>query len=389
MKRNKIAIISTHTVPASGYGGVVVCLASLVTEWMRQDHKLLLCSSDATEKGQLKLKDINVGKNVKVRLYHSYWFKRWGFGFGAIATIFSVCWQTDAIYINGIATWPTTLAAIMCSCLRRRFVIALHGGFMPEHVSFIRRNKPHKWLYYRLLTFPTLRRSATIHCITPIEAKAARQLLGDRVKISIIPNGVDVKNTIAREMPTGEGITLCYVGRISREKGINSFLKIWLNNRSQLDRFIVAGSGMTNDLYYQEFEQLVTTHEDVIDYCGYLAKDELYKVVSESHFVVLPSGLDAGGIRENFGNSVAEAFSLGRPAIVSKGLAWDNIEQAGAGFVFELNKESVRATIQSIQTMTGAARREMGKAARQYAEAHLDIQMTASAVWQIITDDKT
>jgi glycosyltransferase involved in cell wall biosynthesis len=388
MKPKKVAIITTHIAPASGYGGPAVSLASLMVVWIQQQaHKLLLCSSDASEKGRLKPKDINVGKNVEVRLYHSYWFKRWGFGFGAIASIFSVCWQARTIYINGIATWPTTLAAIICCCLRRRFVIALRGGLMPEHVSFIRRNKPHKWLYYRLLTFPTLRRAATIHCITPIEAKAARQLLGDRVKISIIPNGVDVKNTIAREMPTGEGVTLCYVGRISREKGINSFLKIWLNNRRQQDRFIVAGSGITNDSYYQEFEQLVTTHEDIIDYRGYLAKDELYKVISESHFVVLPSGLDAGGVRENFGNSVAEALSLGRPAIVSKGLAWDNI--AGAGFVFELNKENVRATIQSIQTMTEAARREMGKAARQYAEAHLDIQMTAPAVWQIITDDKT
>jgi len=40
----------------------------------------------------------------------------------------------------------------------------VHGGLMPEHVDLIRREKPHKWLYYRWLTFPTLRRAIAVHC---------------------------------------------------------------------------------------------------------------------------------------------------------------------------------------------------------------------------------
>jgi len=47
------------------------------------------------------------------------------------------------------------------------------------------------------------------------------------------------------------------------------------------------------------------------------------ELLATSNFLVLPSGLEeAGGMRENFGNVVAEAMASGRPVLVARGLAW-------------------------------------------------------------------
>ncbi|NJO14672.1 MAG: glycosyltransferase family 4 protein [Thioploca sp.] len=384
MKRYKVAVITTHIAPAIGYGGPAVSIASLITAWGQQPNKILLCSSDASERSSLKPSDIIVGQNTEIHLYHSYWFKRWGFGFGAITTLISACWHAQTVYINGIATWPTTLAAIFCCALRCRFVIAARGGLMPEHLAFIRRYQRHKWWFYRLLTLPTLRCATIIHCTSLLEAKAIQPVLGKNSVTLIIPNGVNVKAIPPQDISTDKQTVLCYVGRIAREKGINRFIQLWLKYRNSPDRFFIAGSGAQNDPYYQEFQKIAAHSQGAIIYYGYLATTKLQQLILASHFLVLPSGLDGGGIRENFGNAVAEALSLSRPVIVTKGLAWDHLESIGAGLVFEPHEESIQTVIQHIQQMNEADRRKMAIAARQYAETHLDIQTLASTLWSII-----
>lgn len=383
MNPRALALITTHIAPAQGYGGVAVSTANLVRQWARQERSFAVCSSDASHGPALRPQDIEAGPGVTIRLYRAYVFRRWGFGLGAMPALAATCFSAPAVYINGIATWPTTLAAVMCRLIGRRYMIAVRGGMTAAHVRLIREGKPHKWLFYRLLTLPTLRHAAAIHCTSALERDGVLALLPGIDSVRIIPNGVDLSSIQVSEKGPGKGLILGYVGRISKEKGINRFIRVWRRCRQPHDRLIVAGSG--TGPYFSEFQRLVGEADGAISFKGYLDAAGVADVIASSDFLVLPSGIEDDDIRENFGNAVAEALAHGCPALVTRGLAWDKIEGAGAGLLFGKDDSSLRDAIARARDTRSAAYRNMCKAARSYAEHNLDIAVCAQELWDVCT----
>lgn len=381
----QVGIVTTHVPPAKGYGGVSVTCGVLTKAWAESGHKLALLAADESMDGRLKVEQVDVGANVDVRLYRCYGFRRWGFGLGAIPKILKLCLQAPVVYIHGIATWPATLAALFCSVLRKPFMVAVHGGLMPEHVDLIRQRKPHKWWYYRLLTFPTLRRAIAVHCTSDTEAEGVRDVLGSDARILLVPNGIDARDIEVAAYPQDEGMQLCFLGHVQQEKGINAFIRAWLKVRRPNDRLVVAGRSVYGQ-YFREFQALLAQADGAITYRGYLPRGEVLQLLAESHFLVLPSGLEqAGGMRENFGNVVAEAMAAGRPVLVAKGLAWDHLTALGAGFVFERNEASVCETLQQAQALDAGQWQNMSKSGRAYVEQQLNPVRLGERVWRVLT----
>ncbi len=378
-------IVATHLPPAKGYGGVSVTAGVLSKAWAERGHQLAIVASDESIDGQLRPELVRLGKHTEVRLYHCYGFRRWGFGLGAIPEIFKLCRQAPVVYIHGIGTWPSTLAALFCCLLRRPFMVAVHGGLMPEHVDLIKRQKPHKWLFYRWLTFPTLRRAIAVHCTSETESTGVRNVIGDNARILLVPNGIDSRGVEIANYPSGDGINLCFLGHIQQEKGINAFIRAWLKTRRPQDRLVVAGRSV-DGAYFDEFQTLVEQAGGAISYRGYLERAEVMDLLASSHFLVLPSGLEeAGGMRENFGNVVAEALTTGRPVLVARGLAWDHLEPLGIGFVFDRNEDSVCKILEKAQTVDRLEWEQMSWNGRQYVERHLDPIKLGEQIWQVLT----
>jgi glycosyltransferase involved in cell wall biosynthesis len=357
----------------------------LTKAWAERGHKMVLVASDESIDGRLRAEQVMLGEQVEVQLYRCYGFRRWGFGLGAIPKLFKLCLQAPVVYIHGIATWPSTLAAIFCVLLGRPFMVAVHGGLMPEHVELIRREKPHKWQYYRWLTFPTLRRAIAVHCTSDIEADGVRDVLGEDARILLVPNGIDSRDIQVAEYPEGEGMQFCFLGHVQQEKGINAFIKAWLKVRRPVDRLVIAGRSVDGD-YFEEFLALVEQAQGAISYRGYLERGEVMELLASSHFLVLPSGLEeAGGMRENFGNVVAEAMAAGRPVLVARGLAWDHLQAFGAGFVFDRNEASVCEVLRKAQALDSLEWKQMSVNGRQYVEHQLDPVKLGDKVWQMLT----
>ena len=381
----KAGIVTTHIPPAKGYGGVSVTASVLTKAWAEQGHKMVLVASDESIAGRLRPEQVRLGEQVEVRLYHCYGFRRWGFGLGAIPKLFKLCLEAPVVYIHGIATWPATLAAIFCVVLRRPFMVAVHGGLMPEHVELIRREKPYKWLFYKWLTLPTLRRAIAVHCTSGTEAEGVRNVLGENARILLVPNGIDSRAIRVAQYPAGEGMKLCFLGHIQQEKGINAFIRAWLKIRQPADQLVIAGRGVDGD-YFEEFQALAGQAQGAISYRGYLERGEVMDLLDASHFLVLPSGLEeAGGMRENFGNVVAEAMASGRPVLVAKGLAWDHLELFGLGLVFDRSEASVCNVLRKAQALDRLTWEQMSWNGRQYVEHQLDPVKLGERVWQVLT----
>lgn len=384
----QVGIVSTHVPPAKGYGGVSVTCGVLTKAWAERGRKLALVAADESVGGRLSAEQVDVGAGVDVDLYRCYGFRRWGFGLGAIPRLLKLCLEAPVVYIHGIATWPTTLAALFCGLLRKPFMVAVHGGLMPEHVELIRRRKPHKWWYYKLLTFPALRRAIAVHCTSDTEAEGVRDVLGKGARILLVPNGIDARDIEVAPYPQGEGMQLCFLGHVQQEKGINAFIRAWLSVRRPNDRLMVAGRSV-DGRYFREFQDLLARADGAIVYRGYLQRREVLELLANSHFLVLPSGLEqAGGMRENFGNVVAEAMAAGRPVLAAKGLAWDHLADLGAGFVFERSQASVVATLRQAQALDAGQWRAMSKSGRAYVDRQLNPLTLGEQVWRVLTKPK-
>jgi glycosyltransferase involved in cell wall biosynthesis len=381
-----VGIVATHISPAKGYGGVSVTASVLTKAWAGRGHKIVLVASDESIDGRLRSEQVQLGEQIEVRLYRCYGFRRWGFGLGAIPMLFKLCLEAPVVYIHGISTWPSTLAAIFCTLLHRPFMVAVHGGLMIEHVAMIRRKKPHKWLFYKWLTFPTLRRCIAVHCTCEAEAKGVRNVLGDDTRILLVPNGIDSREVKLLGYPAEEGMTLCFLGHIQPEKGINAFIKVWLKIRQPRDRLLVAGSSVDKD-YFDEFQELVKQANDSIHYLGYLGRSDVMSLLADSHFLVFPSGLDAiGGIGESFGNVVAEAMAAGRPVLVTRGLAWDYVESFGIGYIFDRTGPSLRVALERSQSISRVEWERMSHNARRHIEQQFDSETLGERVWGVLTD---
>lgn len=380
----EVAVIATHIPPALGYGGVSVTAGVLTRAWSALGHRIALCASDESMERRLQPGDVSLGEGVAVELYHCYGLRRWGFGLGALGCVLRTCRRAPVAYIHGIATFPVTLAALACQILGRPYVIAPHGGLMPEHVAHVRAHKPHKWLYYRWLTLPALRRAVAVHCTSETEAVGIRELLGDSVRIAVIANGVDLAAMQPLPAPAPGPLTLLFLGHILPEKGINGFIKAWREVRAPDDRLIVAGRSYRHP-YSEAFHQLVAESAGAVEYCGYLDRAGVNAALAKSHFLVLPSGLDGGGMRENFGNVVAEALAAGRPAMVARGLYWDGLEPAGAGLVFERDAASVQATLARAGQLSAQDWEAMSHAARRFAETHFNAETLGAEVWALLS----
>jgi len=379
-----IGIVTTHIPPAKGYGGVSVTAGVLTKAWAERGHKMTLVASDESIAGRLRPEQVCLGEQVDVRLYRCYGFRRWGFGLGAIPELLKLCLQAPVVYIHGIATWPSTLAAVFCTLLRRPFMVAVHGGLMPEHVDLIQRQKPHKWLFYKCLTFPTLRRAIAVHCTSETEAEGVRNVLGEDARVLLVPNGIDSRAVKVAQYPAAKGMKLCFLGHIQQEKGINAFIKAWLKVKNPEDTLEIAGRSVDGD-YFEEFQALVEQAQGAIRYHGYLGRNEVMDLLASSHFLVLPSGLEeAGGMRENFGNVVAEAMAAGRPVLVAKGLAWDHLDSIGAGFVFDRSEASVCAVLRNAQSLESWEWGRMSWNSRYYVEQQLDPVKLGERVWRML-----
>ncbi len=145
-----------------------------------------------------------------------------------------------------------------------------------------------------------------------------------REKISIKPNfAQDVGGVEYR----GQGAV--FVGRLSREKGVDVLIDAWRrlgsDPQTAASRLVIVGTGPEEAALRAQAADL-----SGVRFFGELSQAGVRRAISDASFLVSPSVC-----HETFGVTVVEAFSLGRPAIVSdSGASAELVEQGRTGLHF-------------------------------------------------------
>jgi glycosyltransferase involved in cell wall biosynthesis len=144
--------------------------------------------------------------------------------------------------------------------------------------------------------------------ITPSRHVRSKMIAGGlpAQRIFVKPNFTDDPGD-APARPSQSNMAI-FVGRLSEEKGIDTLLDAWERVGSKGDRQLcIVGDGPA-----RKSLELRAAGLPQVTFMGQRSSEELHRILMAARFLLLPSVC-----AESFGTSVIEAFSCGRPAIVS------------------------------------------------------------------------
>lgn len=170
----------------------------------------------------------------------------------------------------------------------------------------------------------------------------------------------DLQNLV----PTNyRGNYFLFYGRLSNEKGIQTLLNAWL----QVDKSVklkIVGDGALKDFIVS----FITNHNiDNIEYLGFKQKAELFEIIKESSFIIVPSEW-----YENNPLTIIEAYAYGKPVIGSDaGGIPEIIKDSETGFVFKMgDSNQLKIAIEKTTIISDDEYRRISKNARLFAEQH-------------------
>jgi glycosyltransferase involved in cell wall biosynthesis len=204
---------------------------------------------------------------------------------------------------------------------------------------------------------------------TLVPSAATRELMistgFDPRQIGFWTRGVDTtlfapgrRSTLVRERwrASVREPALLYVGRLSREKGLELLPEMLYRLRAcgAPHRLVVAGDGPLRRWLMEQLPDAVFT--------GSLSREDVANVFASADLFVFPSTTDTAG------NVVLEAQASGLPVVVSnKGGPREHMMPDVTGRICEGNDARAWATVVADLLLDPATRQHMSAAARQYA----------------------
>lgn len=241
----------------------------------------------------------------------------------------------EQMYINSLFSLPFALLPLwlLRKQTDKQIVVAPRGMLAPGALSV----KPlKKQLFLRFGKF--LFRNVAFHATNETEALQVRKWFGRSAKVFTAPNlPASLSHTqITPALKTKGELRLISVARISPEKNtlqaISMLQKLDPGKEVQISLDLY---GPVNDAeYWKKCLQTIEQLPDNISvrHQGSIPNHALPATLVQYHVFYLPT------LGENFGHSILEALSAGKPVLISDRTPWNQVNERKAGWAFPLNQ---------------------------------------------------
>ncbi len=134
--------------------------------------------------------------------------------------------------------------------------------------------------------------------------------------VELIPYGLTIEAKPAIPRQEGEVPKLLFVGRLDERKGVRYLLEaLPLILAKQPVRLRIVGKGILEEELKAQCHDLGL--ESVIDFLGFVTKEELAQEYASCDVFVLPSIVDSKGDTEGLGIVMIEALAHGKPVVAT------------------------------------------------------------------------
>jgi L-malate glycosyltransferase len=230
------------------------------------------------------------------------------------------------------------------------YIVSLRGSDVPFY------NKRFYWLdkfiFKRLSKKIWKRSKATIANSQGLKQMALKN--SPKQKISVIYNGIDIKEFKPEDKTKNKRLTIISTGRLIQRKGYQYLIPALKNLDVKLQ---LIGDGNLDD----ELKKLARQNNIDVDFLGKKLHKDIAKHLQKADVFCLPS------LNEGMSNSVLEAMACGLPVIVTDvGGSRELVNENG----FVVKKASVSALRKAIERFLNRPElvKEMGLKSRKIAE---------------------
>ncbi len=237
----------------------------------------------------------------------------------------------DAIYINGLYSWWFNILPLWLS-LRGpvRRVVAVRGMLAS---GALRQGSLKKLLFLSFARMLDLYTDVRFQATNMEEERDIRLHISRQAEVRVVPNLP--RKTMTEPVPIAKetgAVRLVSVARIAAEK--NTLLAIQsLKNVKGTVRFDLYGPVYDEEYWAQCQATIAQLPEHVeVTHHGTVTPEEVPAVLAEHHALFMPS---AG---ENFGHTMLESLTAGRPLLISDRTPWCELEQQHAGWDLPLDR---------------------------------------------------
>ncbi len=164
--------------------------------------------------------------------------------------------------------------------------------------------------------------------------------------VSVIPYGLTIEPKAPCDRNLEEDTKLLFVGRLDERKGLRYLLEaLPLVLRKYPVRLRIVGKGILENEIKQQCQELKL--DDVIDFLGFVSKEELANEYASCNIFVLPAIVDSKGDTEGLGIVMIEALAHEKPVIACAVGGIVDVIQSGVTGVL-VNEKDPEALSQSI-----------------------------------------
>lgn len=267
-------------------------------------------------------------------------------------------------FINGIYSLRFNLFPAIF--FKGRKIISVRGML---HTDALSQKKIKKALYLTFWKCLSLHRKCEYHATSEAEKIEIVKTFGAKTKIWVAPNLPKQLSYCSLPEKKANELILSTVALISPMKNHYLVLEALKSCKARITYHIYGP--VKDHAYWQNCLQVIAQLPANINviYHGDILPEKVEEVLSETHIYIQPSK------SENFGHSIFEALSIGRPVITSCNTPWNNLENMKAGLnIIPANTVEISKGIGFFAEMNAAEMMVWSKSAAMYASSSIDIE---------------
>ena len=349
-------VVTSVSVKSGGPSNV-----SGLVRWLTKsgaDATLLTTNTDPQERLDVPLNRPVIRDGV-THVFHDVWTigGRWALAPSMMRTLRKTVGTYDLVHIHWLYNFPSLAAAWAAVAAGVPFVVQPRGSLDPH---MFRKNRLLKRLYLATVCRPLLTRAAAV-VFTAERERALASYKGTRPEW-IVPNGLDMSmferlppsGTFRAAFPVIDGAFLLFLGRLSRQKGLDLLLGAFqriARARSDLWLVLAGPDHQDYEVHVRALARQVGIEHRVL-FTGLLQGELKLAALVDADLFVLPS------YAENFGTAIIEALACGLPVLISDQVnIYPELSAAGVATVVTCSVDSVADGIESALADTGARQR--------------------------------
>ncbi len=350
-----IKLIYDYFSPAYKAGGPTQSLANMVAEL---DMPLdVLATNEDLDRTVLDVDAdcwIPLDKHSKKKVWYCSAGRR---------TLSQIIGSEDVLFINSIFSHHFDYTAIIRSKAGRK-IVSPRGMLDPGSLS---QKRLKKRIYLALWKIRGLDKRVEWHATTELEKENIQRVFGRRAKVWVVPNLPKTLPFLPKTKETGR-LKMASIAVISPMKNHKLVLEA-LSKSKEWVEWDIYGPVKDGEYWTQCLEMIHKLPPSItVNYHGDIPPAAVTDALEKVHIAMLPSK------SENFGHSIYEALTAGKPVVTSHNTPWNGMEAASAGINVGVDSTNdLQKAISFFSGMGPEVYERWSKAARNFALEATDL----------------